>query len=72
MGVIGKSAYNEEAMKLVGEDFSAASTLSIGVGAVVFFISFLGCYGAARENRCMLYSVCASEGVSQAIRGMKL
>merc|ERR1719425_101648 len=28
---------------------------SIGMGVLVGFIAFLGCCGAARENRCMLW-----------------
>jgi len=34
---------------------SGLANFAIGMGAVVAFISFLGCCGARKENRCMLW-----------------
>lgn len=36
------------------ESFLAAPIILIVAGVVIFFIAFLGCCGAIRENRCML------------------
>lgn len=36
---------------------SAAPIVILSVGVIVFFISFFGCCGAAKENYCMVTTV---------------
>ena len=40
------------------EMFRAGAILLIVVGIIIAFFSFLGCYGALKENSCFLMTVC--------------
>ncbi|XP_045614134.1 CD151 antigen [Procambarus clarkii] len=41
--------------KLLGSEmYMTAAYILIGTGCVIFFVSFLGCFGALREVKCML------------------
>lgn len=37
--------------------YATAAYIIIGVGVVAFFVSFLGCFGALKEIKCMLLMV---------------
>lgn len=37
--------------------YAAAAYIIIAVGVVAFFVSFLGCFGALKEIKCMLLMV---------------
>lgn len=41
----------------LSDEFFSVPTLLIVIGSLIFFISFLGCCGAIKENYCMIISV---------------
>jgi len=47
-------------MEVIGNGFNIAPILIILIGVIIAVISFFGCYGAMRENRCMMnfFAVC--------------
>jgi len=59
LGVSVKTGYSKYVPVLESNDISLPSNLFLIVGSVMFFIAFLGCCGAVRENHCMMmtYSV---------------
>jgi len=48
----GAYAFSSDSTTWTGSDLPK---FAIGMGVIVGFIAFLGCCGAARENRCMLW-----------------
>lgn len=42
---------------LGSEMYLTAAYILIATGCVIFFVSFLGCFGAMREVKCMLLTV---------------
>eukprot|EP01127_Copromyxa_protea_P000595 TRINITY_DN1050_c0_g1_i1.p1 TRINITY_DN1050_c0_g1~~TRINITY_DN1050_c0_g1_i1.p1 ORF type:complete len:239 (+),score=57.32 TRINITY_DN1050_c0_g1_i1:89-805(+) len=57
LAVIGFGAYIIAGGKVPGVDLVKSIAIAIIiVGAVVLSVSFLGCFGSARENRCLLGS----------------
>lgn len=42
---------------LGSEMYITAAYILIATGCVIFFVSFLGCFGALREVKCMLLTV---------------
>lgn len=56
----------------IGKDVFGVSILLIVVGLLVAAIAFLGCCGAVRESRCMLYSVSSVlMGLHSTLDGVK-
>lgn len=56
LGVVYKLQI-DSVIKYFGSDFPIAPDLFIAVGTVAFIISFFGCFGAWKENRCALFTV---------------
>lgn len=55
-GILIKGFFREYEPFLDDKYFSASSLL-IASGTIIFVIAFFGCYGAMRENRCMILTV---------------
>lgn len=53
VGIMVQVSFNQT-LKITDATASAAPILLIGVGVVIFFISFFGCCGAFKENYCMV------------------
>lgn len=56
VGVSVKAYYSDYSTFLDTKYFSTPNLL-IAIGAIIFLISFLGCYGAIKENYCMIIAV---------------
>jgi CD63 antigen len=58
--LIGVGAYVQidakEYISFLGSSYLNTPIILIVVGAVIFIIAFLGCCGAIKENKCMLYT----------------
>lgn len=50
----------EDYSSIVDDDVRGTSIFLIVVGCVVTVVTFLGCCGAMKENKCMLYTVSSS------------
>ncbi|KAL1140487.1 hypothetical protein AAG570_000419, partial [Ranatra chinensis] len=55
LGIVIKAAY-EEYVPLLDDRFLSTPSLLIFSGSVIFFIAFFGCYGALKENQCMVFT----------------
>lgn len=53
VGIMVQVSLNKT-LKITDPTASAAPIILIGVGVVIFFISFFGCCGAFKENHCMV------------------
>ncbi|CAI5648363.1 CD63 antigen [Oreochromis niloticus] len=53
VGIMVQVSLNKT-LKITDPTASAAPIILIGVGVVIFFISFFGCCGAFKENYCMV------------------
>ena len=51
-----------------GDQMENVSYVLIAVGAFVFLVGFLGCFGAITENRCMLGVVSCVDGRCGCVR----
>lgn len=47
----------------LSHEFYSVPTLLIVIGTMIFFISFLGCCGAVKENYCMIISVSRTRSI---------
>lgn len=59
LGLIALGSFTRYSSKdydtVVGKDgLAMPANIMIGAGVVVFLVSFLGCYGAIKESRCLL------------------
>lgn len=53
IGITVQTAYNGYS-HILDKGFYAVPSLLIAIGAIIFIIAFFGCYGAMKENYCMI------------------
>lgn len=55
--------------RLLGNEmYMTAAYILIATGCIIFFISFLGCFGALKEIKCMLLTVSVHGSLSLILR----
>jgi CD63 antigen len=46
--------------EFLSSQFLTLPVFLVVIGSIIFFVAFFGCFGAMKENYCMILTVCSA------------